>query len=214
MMGCFCKSHCRPSVLALEGSQFPAPSLSLLGILWAGICIIPDLQCRKGCVGHLHAQRGRYHPELSAWPLPPAPHFPRECSVYLQRLLAPVQHPAPFQHHIKGATEAVPSAWLRYHWQQSPNHGLPLCFPLTRDLTDNQLVTLPLDGLAGLTHLKLQGNPALSEPFTKESFPKMRYLECCLFHFWYSAQAVFAHSTQLLPSLPISCFLHASRPMG
>ncbi|KAJ7426654.1 Leucine-rich repeat-containing G-protein coupled receptor 6 [Willisornis vidua] len=42
------------------------------------------------------------------------------------------------------------------------------------DLTDNQLVTLPLDGLAGLTHLKLQGNPALSEPFTKESFPKMR----------------------------------------
>ncbi|PKU41123.1 leucine-rich repeat-containing g-protein coupled receptor 6 [Limosa lapponica baueri] len=41
------------------------------------------------------------------------------------------------------------------------------------DLTDNRLVTLPLDGLGGLTHLKLQGNPALSEPFTKESFPKM-----------------------------------------
>ncbi|XP_050841182.1 leucine-rich repeat-containing G-protein coupled receptor 6 isoform X3 [Serinus canaria] len=55
------------------------------------------------------------------------------------------------------------------------------------DLTDNQLVTLPLDGLAGLTHLKLQGNPALSEPFTKESFPKMRVLEvpyayqCCAY---------------------------------
>ncbi|NXP40886.1 LGR6 protein, partial [Leiothrix lutea] len=55
------------------------------------------------------------------------------------------------------------------------------------DLTDNQLVTLPLDGLAGLTHLKLQGNPALSEPFTKESFPKMRYLDCWLFPFWCSA---------------------------
>uniref|UniRef100_A0A8C5T5J1 Leucine rich repeat containing G protein-coupled receptor 6 n=1 Tax=Malurus cyaneus samueli TaxID=2593467 RepID=A0A8C5T5J1_9PASS len=71
--------------------------------------------------------------------------------------------------------------------QQSPDHGLPLCFPLTRDLTNNQLVTLPLDGLAGLTHLKLQGNLALSEPFTKESFPKMRVLEvpyayqCCAY---------------------------------
>uniref|UniRef100_A0A8C6JIZ6 Uncharacterized protein n=1 Tax=Melopsittacus undulatus TaxID=13146 RepID=A0A8C6JIZ6_MELUD len=64
----------------------------------------------------------------------------------------------------------------------------PLCFvsPLW-DLTDNRLVTLPLDGLGGLTHLKLQGNPALSEPFTKESFPKMRVLEvpyayqCCAY---------------------------------
>lgn len=43
-----------------------------------------------------------------------------------------------------------------------------------RDLTDNQLVTLPLAGLGGLTHLKLKDNPALSEAFTKESFPKIR----------------------------------------
>nr|XP_009665664.1 PREDICTED: leucine-rich repeat-containing G-protein coupled receptor 6 [Struthio camelus australis] len=55
------------------------------------------------------------------------------------------------------------------------------------DLTDNQLVTLPLDGLGGLTHLKLQGNLALSEPFSKESFPKLRVLEvpyayqCCAY---------------------------------
>lgn len=70
------------------------------------------------------------------------------------------------------------------HWQHSPDRGVPLCSPLTRDLTDNQLVTLPLDGLAGLTHLKLQGNPALSEPFTKESFPKMRYWDCWLFNLW------------------------------
>uniref|UniRef100_A0A8D0EPE7 Leucine rich repeat containing G protein-coupled receptor 6 n=1 Tax=Strix occidentalis caurina TaxID=311401 RepID=A0A8D0EPE7_STROC len=41
--------------------------------------------------------------------------------------------------------------------------AISLCFPFTRDLTDNQLVTLPLDGLGGLTHLKLQGNPALSD---------------------------------------------------
>ncbi|XP_007428754.1 leucine-rich repeat-containing G-protein coupled receptor 6, partial [Python bivittatus] len=55
------------------------------------------------------------------------------------------------------------------------------------DLTDNQLVTLPLAGLGGLTHLKLKGNPALSEVFTKESFPKIRVLEvpyayqCCAY---------------------------------
>ncbi|KAH0618986.1 hypothetical protein JD844_018580 [Phrynosoma platyrhinos] len=55
------------------------------------------------------------------------------------------------------------------------------------DLTDNQLVTLPLAGLNGLTHLKLKGNPALSEPFSKESFPKIRVLEvpyayqCCAY---------------------------------
>uniref|UniRef100_A0A8C4VB27 Leucine rich repeat containing G protein-coupled receptor 6 n=1 Tax=Falco tinnunculus TaxID=100819 RepID=A0A8C4VB27_FALTI len=71
--------------------------------------------------------------------------------------------------------------------QQNPNHGFPLCFPFIRDLTDNQLVVLPLDGLGGLTHLKLQGNPALSEPFSKESFPKIRVLEvpyayqCCAY---------------------------------
>lgn len=161
-------------------------------------------------MGHVCAQRGRSHPEPSARPLTPVPHFPRDCSVYLQRLLVPVQHSAPFQHLIKGAIEAVPSAWPGYHWQQSPDRGVPLCFPLTRDLTDNQLATLPLDGLAGLTHLKLQGNPALSEPFTKESFPKMRYLECWLSHFWCSAQPVLAYSTQppaLLAHLVFSpCF--------
>ncbi|XP_003220565.1 leucine-rich repeat-containing G-protein coupled receptor 6 [Anolis carolinensis] len=55
------------------------------------------------------------------------------------------------------------------------------------DLTDNQLVTLPLAGLSRLTHLKLKGNPALSEPFSKESLPKIRVLEvpyayqCCAY---------------------------------
>uniref|UniRef100_A0A663LT39 Leucine rich repeat containing G protein-coupled receptor 6 n=1 Tax=Athene cunicularia TaxID=194338 RepID=A0A663LT39_ATHCN len=51
------------------------------------------------------------------------------------------------------------------------------------DLTDNQLVTLPLDGLGGLTHLKLQGNPALSD----SGFSLCRVLEvpyayqCCAY---------------------------------
>ncbi|XP_048354352.1 leucine-rich repeat-containing G-protein coupled receptor 6 isoform X2 [Sphaerodactylus townsendi] len=55
------------------------------------------------------------------------------------------------------------------------------------DLTDNQLVTLPSSGLSALTHLKLKGNPALSESFPKENFPKMRVLEvpyayqCCAY---------------------------------
>ncbi|NWU90842.1 LGR6 protein, partial [Upupa epops] len=70
------------------------------------------------------------------------------------------------------------------------------------DLTDNRLVTLPLDGLSGLTHLKLQGNPALSEPFTKESFPKMRVLEvpyayqCCAYG---SCSRLFKMSNQWEP---------------
>ncbi|XP_033054243.1 leucine-rich repeat-containing G-protein coupled receptor 6 isoform X2 [Trachypithecus francoisi] len=53
------------------------------------------------------------------------------------------------------------------------------------DLTDNQLTTLPLAGLGGLMHLKLKGNVALSQAFSKDSFPKLRILEvpyayqCC-----------------------------------
>ncbi|KAM5205354.1 leucine-rich repeat-containing G-protein coupled receptor 6 isoform 2-T2 [Hipposideros larvatus] len=55
------------------------------------------------------------------------------------------------------------------------------------DLTDNQLTTLPLAGLGGLMHLKLRGNPALSQAFSKDSFPKLRILEvpyayqCCAY---------------------------------
>uniref|UniRef100_A0A8C3PVU2 Leucine rich repeat containing G protein-coupled receptor 6 n=1 Tax=Chrysolophus pictus TaxID=9089 RepID=A0A8C3PVU2_CHRPC len=55
------------------------------------------------------------------------------------------------------------------------------------DLSDNRLAVLPLGGLGSLTHLKLQGNPALSEPFAKDSFPKLRVLEvpyayqCCAY---------------------------------
>lgn len=54
------------------------------------------------------------------------------------------------------------------------------CLPITlimhcpRDLTDNQLTTLPLAGLGGLMHLKLKGNLALSQAFSKDSFPKLR----------------------------------------
>nr|XP_020858885.1 leucine-rich repeat-containing G-protein coupled receptor 6 isoform X2 [Phascolarctos cinereus] len=55
------------------------------------------------------------------------------------------------------------------------------------DLTNNQLATLPLAGLSGLVHLKLKGNPSLSEAFSKDSFPKLRVLEvpyayqCCAY---------------------------------
>uniref|UniRef100_A0A452TC32 Leucine rich repeat containing G protein-coupled receptor 6 n=1 Tax=Ursus maritimus TaxID=29073 RepID=A0A452TC32_URSMA len=55
------------------------------------------------------------------------------------------------------------------------------------DLTDNQLAALPLAGLGGLVHLKLRGNPALSQAFSKDSFPKLRILEvpyayqCCAY---------------------------------
>ncbi|XP_030743666.1 leucine-rich repeat-containing G-protein coupled receptor 6 [Echinops telfairi] len=55
------------------------------------------------------------------------------------------------------------------------------------DLTDNQLTSLPLAGLGGLMHLKLKGNLALSQPFSKDSFHKLRVLEvpyayqCCAY---------------------------------
>ncbi|XP_029418033.1 leucine-rich repeat-containing G-protein coupled receptor 6 isoform X2 [Nannospalax galili] len=55
------------------------------------------------------------------------------------------------------------------------------------DLTDNQLTTLPLAGLGGLMHLKLKGNLALSQAFSKDTFPKLRILEvpyayqCCAY---------------------------------
>ncbi|XP_072336498.1 leucine-rich repeat-containing G-protein coupled receptor 6 isoform X1 [Scyliorhinus torazame] len=55
------------------------------------------------------------------------------------------------------------------------------------DLTFNQLSSLPLNGLSGLTHLKLKGNLALSESYSEENFPKLRVLEmpyayqCCAY---------------------------------
>lgn len=51
----------------------------------------------------------------------------------------------------------------------------PALLSSRRDLSDNRLAALPLGGLGSLTHLKLQGNPALSEPFAEDSFPKLRY---------------------------------------
>lgn len=58
---------------------------------------------------------------------------------------------------------------LQPHW---PPVTLTVHCP--RDLTENRLTTLPLAGLGGLMHLKLRGNPALSQPFSKDSFPKLR----------------------------------------
>ncbi|XP_067387721.1 leucine-rich repeat-containing G-protein coupled receptor 6 [Emydura macquarii macquarii] len=88
-----------------------------------------------------------------------------------------------------GQLVALRSIDLSWNYIQSihPEAFVTLHSLTKLDLTDNQLVTLPLEGLSGLTHLKLQGNPALSEPFSKESFPKLRILEvpyayqCCAY---------------------------------
>ncbi|XP_075766317.1 leucine-rich repeat-containing G-protein coupled receptor 6 isoform X2 [Pelodiscus sinensis] len=88
-----------------------------------------------------------------------------------------------------GQLAALRSIDLSWNYIQSIHpEAFATLHALTKlDLTVNQLVSLPLDGLAGLTHLKLQGNPALSEPFSKESFPRMRILEvpyayqCCAY---------------------------------
>nr|XP_054363771.1 leucine-rich repeat-containing G-protein coupled receptor 6 [Mirounga angustirostris] len=68
-----------------------------------------------------------------------------------------------------------------------PEAFVTLCSLVKLDLTDNQLTTLPLAGLGGLMHLKLKGNLALSQAFSKDSFPKLRILEvpyayqCCAY---------------------------------
>uniref|UniRef100_A0AAY4BRH8 G-protein coupled receptors family 1 profile domain-containing protein n=1 Tax=Denticeps clupeoides TaxID=299321 RepID=A0AAY4BRH8_9TELE len=55
------------------------------------------------------------------------------------------------------------------------------------DLTSNELTTLPVEGLHGLTHLKLSGNEGLQELLMLENFPKLRVMEmpyafqCCAF---------------------------------
>ncbi|XP_068132780.1 leucine-rich repeat-containing G-protein coupled receptor 5 [Hyperolius riggenbachi] len=55
------------------------------------------------------------------------------------------------------------------------------------DLSSNQLVSFPVTGLHGLTHLKLTGNTALQELIPSEHFPKLRVMEmpyayqCCAF---------------------------------
>uniref|UniRef100_A0A8B9GEB3 Leucine rich repeat containing G protein-coupled receptor 6 n=1 Tax=Amazona collaria TaxID=241587 RepID=A0A8B9GEB3_9PSIT len=117
--------------------------------------------------------------------------FPRDCSIdpfTSSGSWSPCSTKSHFSITLEGVTQAgsvalQASAWLRYSQHQNPDHGLSLCFPFIRDLTDNRLVTLPLDGLGGLTHLKLQGNPALSD----SAFPLCRVLEvpyayqCCAY---------------------------------
>ncbi|KAL1020486.1 hypothetical protein UPYG_G00000660 [Umbra pygmaea] len=55
------------------------------------------------------------------------------------------------------------------------------------DLSENSLMSLPVGGLEGLTHLKLKGNMELHEDFGPEHFPHMRSIEmpyayqCCLY---------------------------------
>ena len=103
--------------------------------------------------------------------------------------LATLDHPPP-QHVVLSSLYAdllssaplllLPSQAAWSHPQHSPAPSAIPRLPITltmhcpRDLTDNQLAALPLAGLGGLVHLKLRGNPALSQAFSKDSFPKLR----------------------------------------
>ncbi|XP_012991645.4 leucine-rich repeat-containing G-protein coupled receptor 6 isoform X2 [Esox lucius] len=55
------------------------------------------------------------------------------------------------------------------------------------DLSENSLMSLPVGGLGGLTHLKLRGNTELYEDFSPEHFPRLRVVEmpyayqCCVY---------------------------------
>ena len=70
----------------------------------------------------------------------------------------------PPAHLVMPTAQPAPASPLTGNWSRL----------LSRDLTDNQLSTLPLAGLGGLVHLKLRGNRALSQAFPKDSFPRLR----------------------------------------
>ncbi|XP_065603616.1 leucine-rich repeat-containing G-protein coupled receptor 6 [Cyrtonyx montezumae] len=84
------------------------------------------------------------------------------------------------------ALRSIDLSWNDLHFIH-PDAFVTLRSLTKLDLSDNRLAALPLGGLGGLTHLKLQGNPALSEPLAKDSFPNMRVLEvpyayqCCTY---------------------------------
>uniref|UniRef100_A0A674NPA9 G-protein coupled receptors family 1 profile domain-containing protein n=1 Tax=Takifugu rubripes TaxID=31033 RepID=A0A674NPA9_TAKRU len=66
-----------------------------------------------------------------------------------------------------------------------PPESLSSC--VHRDLSSNQLSSLPLMGLHSLTHLRLAGNTELMEPMAREDLPRVRVVElpytfqCCAF---------------------------------
>ncbi|XP_004934882.2 leucine-rich repeat-containing G-protein coupled receptor 6 isoform X2 [Gallus gallus] len=84
------------------------------------------------------------------------------------------------------ALRSIDLSWNDIHFIH-PDAFVTLRSLTKLDLSDNRLAALPLGGLGSLTHLKLQGNPALSEPFAEDSFPKLRVLEvpyayqCCAY---------------------------------
>ncbi|XP_053101477.1 leucine-rich repeat-containing G-protein coupled receptor 6 isoform X2 [Hemicordylus capensis] len=155
------------------------PLLQIMTLTRAGIHFLPAGMCQ-----HLPSLRIF---ELSHNQIEELPSFH-----YCQRLEEiGLQHNC--IHEIRadtfGQLTALRSVDLSWNYIQSihPEAFATLHSLIKLDLTDNQLTTLPLAGLAGLTHLKLKGNLALSESFTKENFPKMRVLEvpyayqCCAY---------------------------------
>ncbi|XP_074833610.1 leucine-rich repeat-containing G-protein coupled receptor 6 [Carettochelys insculpta] len=173
--------------LSLNGAtdvrEFPdlngTTSLEILTLTRAGICLLPRGMCQQ-----LPSLRIL---ELSHNRIEELPSF-RRC----QRLEEiGLQHNK--IHEIRadtfGQLAALRSIDLSWNYIQSIHpEAFAMLHSLTKlDLTSNHLGALPLDGLDGLTQLKLQGNPALTEPFSTESFPKLRILEvpyayqCCAY---------------------------------
>ncbi|KAM9786135.1 leucine-rich repeat-containing G-protein coupled receptor 6 [Neosynchiropus ocellatus] len=85
-----------------------------------------------------------------------------------------------------GALRSLDLSWNTIEWIH-PDAFLSLHSLVKLDLTENQLSSVPVSGLGGLTHLKLKGNTELYEALSPDNFPHMRAIEmpyayqCCVY---------------------------------
>uniref|UniRef100_H3DC37 Leucine rich repeat containing G protein-coupled receptor 6 n=1 Tax=Tetraodon nigroviridis TaxID=99883 RepID=H3DC37_TETNG len=81
---------------------------------------------------------------------------------------------------------ALDLSWNMITWIH-PDAFASLQSLMKLDLTENQLSSVPVAGLGGLTHLKLRGNVELYDAFSPDHFPRMRVVEmpyayqCCVY---------------------------------
>ncbi|CAL9703091.1 unnamed protein product [Knipowitschia caucasica] len=88
-------------------------------------------------------------------------------------------------HHLN-SLRTLDLSWNLIEWID-PNAFAFLHSLVKLDLSENRLHSLPVGGLASLTHLKLRGNTELYDAFSPDNFPQMRIIEmpyayqCCMY---------------------------------
>ncbi|KAJ8393559.1 hypothetical protein AAFF_G00060320 [Aldrovandia affinis] len=168
---------------ATEIREFPdlkgTTSLEILTLTKAGLTSLPPSLCQQ-----LPSLRVLELSHNQIEELPSFYHCQRLQEIGLQHNLIRDIEASTFQQ--LSSLRSIDLSWNRietiHHDAFASLHSL-----VKLDLTDNLLSSLPLEGLSGLTHLKLKGNMELSGSFTKEDFPKMRVIEmpyayqCCVY---------------------------------